>query len=230
MITAAPNEHKDKIASVRAAISDLTVAPRPLPGGDYMWDAHNKVVALEMKWSLSDLLASLSNNEEHGGPRLAVETRKLLDFADIPILLVPTLHRRGDGAIEGAFSNWQYASVKGILADIHLYGLIVDEWDGHMVDRLASWYYTLRKTEHHWIKQLGRPSFVPVDVVYHEDVWALSAYRGVGPELATKLLQEYGSVEDVLRVCREQPERLTELPKLGPKKVARLHEVANRRW
>lgn len=236
MLTITSNEHPKRIAEVRAAIRDSEVTKKPLPAGDVWFDAHGKLVIVEMKWSLSDLLASFQVKGEDSGPRLAVEVRKMIELADIPILLVPTLHRRADGGIEGAYSDWQYASAKGILCDVQLFGVIVDEWDGYMVDRLAQWYLTLRKTEHNWIRNRGRPTFVPIDTVYPRDIWALCAYEDVGPEVAKALLWEFGSVEDVLRAAREGPERLQKV-KTGekPRRLSRrvvdsLHEAATRRW
>jgi len=230
MLTITSNEHAKRIASVQRAIKDSEVSKKPLPAGDYWWDAHQKLVIVEMKWSLGDLLASFQVEGESGGPRLAVEVRKMLDLADIPILLLPTLHRRGDGGIEGAYSDWQYASAKGILADVALYGVIVDEWDGYLEERLASWYFTLQKEKHSWIRQRGRPVFLPIDVVHPHDVWALCAYEGIGPELAKALLWELGSVEDVLKAARLGPKNLMGVKGLGPKKAQALHEAACRRW
>jgi len=237
VLTITSNEHPKRVAAVRRAIQDSEVTKKPLPAGDYWFPAHQKLVILEMKWSLGDLLASFQVEGESGGPRLAVEVRKMLDLADIPILLVPTLHRRGDGGIEGAYSDWQYTSAKGILADVALYGVIVDEWDGYLEERLAQWYFTLQKEKHSWIRQRGRPTFLPIDVVHPHDVWALCAYEGIGPELAKALLWEIGSVEDVLRTAREQPKRLLQAKTSGkrPRRMSQrtadaLHEAACRRW
>lgn len=229
-MTATSNEDKKRLAQVRTAIPDMEVAKKPLPAGDYWWDAHGKLVIMEMKWSLSDLLASFRTEGEDGGPRLGVEVRKMVRMGDIPILLTPALRRRGDGGIEGAYSDWRYSSAKGILADIQLFGVVVDEWDGHLVDRLAQWYLTTRKKEHNWIRQRGRPSFVPINTLYPRDVWALCTYPDIGPETAKALLWEFHSVEDVLKTARKNPKALVKVKGVGPKTAERLHKDAARRW
>lgn len=230
MLIGTPNEHAEKLARVRRVVKEFSIVKKPLTAGDYMFDAHNKLVGIEVKWGLGDLLSSFQVVGEAGGPRLAVEVRKMLDVYDIPILVLPTLRRHGSGGIEGAYSDWRYDSAKGILADIQLYGVIVDEWDGHIEDRIAHWYYTLQKEEHGWIKSLGRPDFLTLDLNYREDVWMLSAIQDVGPATAELLLAEFGSVEDVLRIARMEPLTLQNVRGVGPATMGRLHEASKRRY
>jgi hypothetical protein len=217
MMQATSNEHPTKLARVRDLFrADLHVSAKPLPA-DYMFTAHGKVVAIEMKWSIGDLLDSLQVQGESSGPRLAVEVRKLLSIADVPILLVPQIRCRGDSVVlrdDGAPTGWKYASVKGILTDLMLYGCIVDEWSGDMAQRLAQWYYNLQDENHQWIRQQGRPHFISVDARYTAAVWCLCAFEGVGPVAAEKLLVKFGSVE---AISQEDLQSLQKVKGIGPK-------------
>ncbi len=221
VLKATSNEDPNKLARVRDLLKgEMQVAAKPLPA-DYLWEAHGKVVACEVKWSVGDLLSSLQTVGEAGGPRLAVEVRKLFAFADVPILLTPVLRNRGDGKVvlyetgrESKASGWDYNSVKGILADLALYGCIVDEWDGDIACRLAQWYYVSREPGHEWIRQRGRPEFISLDPAYTTAVWALCAFAGVGPEKADALLREFGSVASI---CNESCKSLQRCQGIGPK-------------
>lgn len=155
----------------------------------------------------------------------------MASVADIPILVMPQLQLRGDGKIlrdDGEPSGWQYNSVKGILADVALYGVIVDEWADDIAGRIAQWFYTLNQAEHDWIKQRGRPSFVSLDPVYSEAVWALSSFEGWGPEKAEAALAEFGCLADVIHWADIDASALLAVKGVGPKLTAHLHEVVTR--
>lgn len=235
MIQATSNEDSTKLARVKSLIPNLRVADKPLPA-DYVITGNGRLVAVEIKWSVSDLLSSLPKIGEHGGPRLAVQARKMLSFADFPILLIPQLRQRGDGKVLMGFggtgheekaSGWEYLQVKGILADLALYGIIVDEWDGDLARRLAQWYYALTSKGHGWIKQLGRPNFVALDSTYREAVWCLCSFRGIGPRAAEELLRTFGSVA---RVAELELEHLQSIKGFGPKTAGALYEGLHREW
>lgn len=230
MLQASPNEHRSKLGRVRDLLGgEMRTARKPLQA-DYVFAAHGKVVAVEVKWSVSDLLASLQVVGENSGPRLAVEARKMLAFADIPILLVPSLKERGDGKVEleaGRVSGWQYLSVKGILADIALYGCIVDEWCGDIARRLAQWYYTLTSPGHEWIRQRGRPEFITLDPAYGLAVWALCAFDGIGPVGAEALLETFGSVAGV---TKQSVTALQKVKGIGPRTAKSLHQGLHEEW
>ena len=230
MLQASPNEHHSKLGRVRDLMGgQMRTARKPLQA-DYVFAAHGKVVAVEVKWSISDLLASLQVVGEAGGPRLAVEVRKMLAFADIPILLIPVVERRGDGKVyllPDRVSGWEYTSVKGILADIALYGCIVDEWQGDIAQRLAQWYYTLTAEGHKWIKQRGRPEFITLDYAYKTAVWALAAFEGVGPVGAEALLETFGSVAGV---AGQSVTSLQKVKGIGPTTAKSLHSGLHEEW
>lgn len=211
-LLATPNEHATKLHRVRDRLGkELVMAKKPLPGGDYMFDAHGKIVAIEVKWSLGDLFESLKVVGENGGPRLAVEVRKMADFADIPFLLVPPLRSRGDGKVlrdDGEVSGWEYNSVKGILTDVQLAGVLVDEWDGDLAQRVAQLYYVISAREHGWIMQRGRPEFVALDPVYRQQVWALAACDHVGVVTAEALLAQFGTLRAVMSADKKALQRV----------------------
>ena len=203
----------------------------PLRGGDYWLSAHGQIIAFEMKWSLGDLLASFGVVGEHAGPRLVVEVNKMLETADVAIVMIPALRDRGDGVIDGAYSEWRYSSAKGILSTLSLYGVIVDEWDGDLAVRLGQWYYNIQKGEHHWAKQGGRPRVVTIDKRYAEAIWCLCSARGVGPEQAKRLLGQYGNVYEVLSaVKRDQGAVIRKVKGLKRTAVEALSALVTKDW
>lgn len=229
MIKATSDEDPGKIARVKDLLKGLVVSKKPLPA-DYVIAGNGKLVAIEVKWSIGDLLSSLGQVGEHGGPRLAVQGRRMLQFADISILLIPQLRDRGDGKVmlgKDRASGWDYLSVKGILSDLALYGIIVDEWDGDLARRLAQWYYALTSEGHSWIRQLGRPDFVSLDPLYREAVWCLCSFRGIGPKAAEGLLRDLGSVR---AVAEAEIGQLQSTPGIGPKMAKALREGMNQTW
>lgn len=230
-LTATNTEHSSKIDRVRQRVRDLEV--KHLKCCDYMFEAHGKVVGLEVKWSISDLLASLKVIGENGGPRLAVECRKMVEFVDIPWLIVPSLRDRGDGKLladdrgnQPVTTGWEYNSVKGILADLALYGLVVDEYDGDIAQRIAQLYYVISKKEHDWIKQRGRPEFITLDRQYRQSVWSLCAFDNWGVDSAQKALKKH-SVKELASMTTEQ---LQKLPGVGPKMAESLYRGLNAKW
>lgn len=227
--TASPNEHKTKLFRVRERVPEMVVAKKPLAAGDYCWLAHDKLVGVEMKWSLGDLTSSLKKEGEKTGTRLGIEVRKLTDVCDIGILIIPPLRDRGDGKLkydEGAPVNdmgWEYSAVKGILSSVALYGIIVDEWDGDLASRLAQWHFATTKREHAWIKQRGRPDFVSLDPTYSEAIWLLCSVYGWGPETAIEALSEFGTARAVVNAG---PEALMKRVKgVGSKMAQHFEEV-----
>lgn len=227
-LTATPNEHSTKLLRVRDRVKDMVVAKKPLAAGDYMFTAHEKVIGLEVKWSISDLTSSMVVKGEKTGTRLGIEVRKLVGTCDIPILITPPIRDRGDGMLVGddeRARGWQYNSVKGILADVALFGVLVDEWDGDIAQRIAQWYYVVSSKEHEWIKQRGRPEFISLDPVYTEAVWFICSAYGWGPEAAEKALAIFGSVRGVIN---QDPKTLQKIPGVGPVMATHMHDVVTR--
>lgn len=187
------------------------------------------MVAIEVKWGLGDLLQSFGVVGEHAGPRLAVEVNKMLEVCDVPILIVPTLKDRGDGVIADSYSQWRYASAKGILSSIALYGVLVDEWDGDIAQRIAQWWWVMQKEEHDWAKQGGRPRFIALDKTYVAAVWTLCSARGVGPETAKKLLGRLGTVGKVMEMAGKSPESLVQFG-ANKKAAGSLFDLVTKKW
>ena len=232
MLTATSNEHSVKLLRVKDRMhGEFKVAKKPLAGCDYMFEAHGKIVGLEVKWSLGDLLDSLKSiGGENSGPRLGVEVRRMLDWVDIPILITPPIRDRGDGIAlrdDGQPTGWQYSSIKGILADVALYGVIIDEWDGDIAQRIAQWYFVSRNAEHGWIAQRGRPGFISLDPLLPQSIWSLCAFDGVGPETAQALLDTGWSVQDV---ANADVKMLQTVKGIGPKTAKNLYDGFRRKW
>ena len=229
MLTATSNEHHSRLFRMKEKLgNELKVNKKPLAAGDYIMDAHGKLICFELKWSLGDLLDSCKTAGENGGPRLAIEVRKMLDFADIPILIVPALRARGDGKLWREDGNdvtgWDYASVKGILSSVQLYGVIVDEYDGYLYYRLAQWYYTLSNKSHSWIAQRGRPDFINLDPTVTEAIWALCSIDKVGVVTARALLKQFGSLRGVLNASSKDLQKVKDV---GPIVAASILRVGN---
>jgi hypothetical protein len=227
MLTGSSNEHGSKLLRVGNLLhGEFKTSAKPLPAGDYMFEARSKLVGIEVKWSIGDLLSSLQVQGENGGPRLAVEVRKLLALVDIPILIVPSIRTRGDGFVLADYgerdkTGWQYSSVMGILTDIQLYGCILDQYDGDIAVRLAQWYYSLRAPQHDWIRQMGRPEFMSLDTQYTSAVWALCAFPGIGPVAAEALLLEFGSIDVI---TQQSVGSIIKVKGVGPKTATSLWE------
>lgn len=68
---------------------------------------------------------------------------------------------------------------------------------------------------------------VPETEVGLQRYLASGIIRGVGPATAERLVEHFG--RDVLDVIETQPERLTEVPGIGPKKAAAIHRGFTRR-
>lgn len=228
-LTVTSNEHLGKIARVRDRVPDLQVSRKPLPAGDYCFDANGLLIGIEVKWSMSDLLDSLQVRGENGGPRLQVEVRKLIQVCDMAFLVTPPIRSRGDGKVlrdDGQVSGWEYNSVKGILTDCQMAGVLVDEWEGDIAQRIAQLYYVISQKEHGWIKQRGRPEFVSLNPNYTHAVWALCAFDHWGPVTAQEALKGR-SVADLAAMSEKN---LTKIAGVGPKGAKALYEGMHGRW
>lgn len=235
-LIATSNEDPRKLGRIRERLGPLLqVAPKPLSAGDYTFDAHGKTVGIEVKWSLGDLLDSLKVQGESTGTRLGIEVRKLVAQTDIPILLIPPLRARGDGMLLREYSNtsgsevtgWEYSSVKGILTDVALCGVIIDEWDGDMPQRLAQLYFVMSKQEHGWLAQRGRPEFITLDPTYRQAVWSLCSADKVGPETSKLLLAEFG---DLRTVMNQDEKALQRVKGVGPIVAKSIIKMATERF
>lgn len=228
-LTGSSNEHPTKLSRVRDRVREMEVSKKPLAAGDYMFMAHGRLIGIEVKWSIADLTQSMQQVGEKTGTRLGIEVRKLTTVCDIGILVVPPLRDRGDGKLQydpGAPVNdraWEYNSVKGIMSDCSLYGVIVDEWDGDIAQRIAQWYYVTCKESHDWIKQRGRPEFITLDPTYHEAVWMLCAAYGWGPEAAGAALKQYGSVRAVINAGAKELQKTVK--GVGPIMASHLEDI-----
>ena len=63
---------------------------------------------------------------------------------------------------------------------------------------------------------------IPVTIKGLKSYLASGAFSGIGPKMAEKLINHFG--EDILRIIKEEPQRLAEVPGVGKSKVASIVE------
>lgn len=208
-----------------------TVAIDHLDAGDYSFWPQGITAGIERK-TITDLLNSMASK------RLVAQVHKMVEQYELPILLRVGQFRRGhtsnleyhdpkhpEADKEGwVRSGWAWSSFQGIMFDIWLMGVIV--WDcpvpGSEPEDIAAIVHSLSKEEHKWIKERERPSVLALSKQYRNNIWALCAFSGIGPDIAKDLLKDR-SFADVVKLAADNP---TELygNGFGPKRANKLHE------
>lgn len=77
-------------------------------------------------------------------------------------------------------------------------------------------YWTLHPKHGHQFKALHLEKVLPATAVGLEKYLASGLIRGVGPVTAKRLVQTFGT--DIIRVIEQEPDRLLEVPLIGPRK------------
>jgi ERCC4-type nuclease len=214
------------------------VAVGRLHSADVQFFPHGLSVGIERS-TISDLLGKMSDR------RIVTQAHRLIEDYDLGILLREGSFRRGrsqhleyhdsrhpladkDGWVT---TGWAWTSWQGMQFDLWLLGLIV--WDcptlGEAASDIAVIVESLSKDEHRWIKERTRPDIKTADAQYRNNVWALSAFNGIGPEVAQSLLRGR-SFADVVALAANDPKALTSLKGFGPKRASSLHEEVSRKY
>ena len=217
----------------------LAVAVEHLHAGDYASFPHGLTLGIERS-TISDLLGKMSSS------RLVDQAWKMVDSYDIPILLREGAWRRGstqhleyhdprhpdaDSSSGWVTTGWAWSSFNGMMRDLGLMGILV--WDcpvlGGAPEEIATIVGSLAKDEHRWVRERQRPSVLTIDRQYRNDIWALCARDGIGPELAEGLLK-YGTYAEIISLAANAPKELTVVPGFGIKRAQKLHEEVTKKY
>ena len=230
-ITVLVDDREPVVISNRIANFGLQVGIAHLDSGDYAMYPHGLSVGIERK-TISNLLGSISTKQ------LVSQAHKLVATYDIPILLREGAWRCNAEKLEyhdphhpehdsegWVRSGWAWSSVNGMMFDLQLMGIMI--WDcpvlGNAANDIATIAHSLHKEEHGWIRERERPNVLSLSKQYRNNVWALCAFDGVGPEIAGRLLAGR-SFADVIRAAEVAPLTLTEVEGFGKKRAERLNE------
>lgn len=190
---------------------------------DFVWFANGLKCGIELKVG-SDLLGTIAEK------RLGSQVQGMLKELDFSLLLwtgkVQHIRANGKVSVNNQTTNWDYRAVMGILGDLHMLGMAVEQWDGDPVERVAAWYLNSQKEgKAQWLKQRSRPNVDHIAYTpYANAVHALSAFPSIGPVMAEVLLKQYGSVSKVVNAfVRGKPETVAEgIKGMGAKTARRL--------
>lgn len=179
-------------------ITAKLVPAKSLPA-DFVWFPHGKKFGIELKVG-TDLLGSLGSQG-----RLAGQVRQMVEGLDFGIILIhggfqmdPATGKLLVNMGKVIETNWQYRSVMGMLADVQMAGIYVEQWNGPgIVERIASWVINTCEGEHAWLKGRTRPSVMALAPSYNNAIWSLCSHDGIGPETAQAMLKWWGTVANV---------------------------------
>ncbi len=175
---------------------------------DFVWFANGLRCGIELKVG-GDLLSTIAEK------RLGGQVQGMLKKLDFCLLLWVgrVEHSRSTGklTLNKQTTNWEYRSVMGILGDLRMLGMAVEQYDGDAVERVAAWYINSQKEDKAgWLRQRSRPN---VDHLAYQPfanaVHALSAFPSIGPVMAETLLKTFGSVGEVMAAFSEDVEAST---------------------
>jgi ERCC4-type nuclease len=222
------------------------------PGSDYVWFPHQLKFAIERK-TVTNLLQSLKDRQ------LVEQAQRGTKEFDRYFLLIEGDYRRApsgkfqffyprhpearDGWVE---SGWAFDAVDGMLFDLGLLGVQVIRCDlFDSARRIAAAVLNTSSESHNFLRERQRPD-LPIAAqmggeLYSDAIWALCALPGCGPEVATALLHEYGTLYEVIDMLGQglMAVRTPKTPvadvkvngrKLGQKRADRLHEAVTKRF
>jgi hypothetical protein len=180
-------------------------------GSDYVWYPHTKTFAIERK-TITNFLQSLKDRQ------LVEQAQKGTRLFDRYFLLIEgDFREEADGhlafhapkhpeaGVDGwVYSGWLYASVEGMLVELALLGVTTLRCRMFQYDRrVAGVVLNTSRIDHQgFIRERMRPMLPPdmafASKLYTDAVWALCALDGCGPKVATALLNEYKSLDEVI--------------------------------
>lgn len=169
---------------------------------DFVWFANGLKCGIELKVG-SDLLGTIAEK------RLGGQVQGMLKELDFSLLLwVGRVdHNRATGklTLNKQTTNWDYRAVMGILGDLRMLGMAVEQYDGDATERVAAWYTNSQKEgKAKWLKERSRPNVDHLAYTpYANAVHSLSAFNGIGPVVAENLLKKYGTMSSVIAAATE---------------------------
>lgn len=232
------DDREPKYLADRLAQLGLAVGVSRLKFGDYAFWPHGLSVGIERK-TISDLLGSMSDK------RIVAQAHGMVEGYDLAILLREGSFRRSTRQTVQYFdvrhpeadkegwvqTGWAWSSFSGMMFDLWLLGLIV--WDCPVVGEaaldIATIVESLSKDEHRWIRERTRPDVMTADKQWRNNVWALCAFDGIGPETASDLLRGRTFAE-VVSAASVDPTSLMVIRGFGKVRARHLGEEVNRRY
>lgn len=207
---------KDRARELRQTfdLGAKLVPAKQIPA-DFVWFPHGKRYGIELKVG-TDLLGSLGSQGRLGG-----QVRQMVEGLDFGVILIhggfemdPATGKLlvNMGRSRVIETNWQYRSVMGMLADVQMAGVHVEQWNGPgIVERIAAWVINTCEGDHAWLKGRTRPSVMALAPSYNNAIWSLCSHTGIGPELAQALLRKHGpSVAEVYYAAMEAAGKVDE--------------------
>ncbi|KKN55486.1 hypothetical protein LCGC14_0581610 [marine sediment metagenome] len=208
--------------------------------GDYAFFAHGLTVLIELS-TVSDLLGKLTSK------RLVAQAHGLANTGDIAFIMVRGRYTEDAGQVAyqapkhpqadsngWVRSGWNWDSFQAIKADVMLLGIDFIDCPnaGDAAREIARLAVNLSKSEHKWLRQRTRPEVLTLDGEYKNAVWSLCAFDGIGPETATAMLEEYGSVLGIYIAATTLPAKdfCRTVDGLGPKRVKAFVEEITKKW
>ena len=220
-------------------------------GTDYVWWPHSQHWGIERK-TVSNLLSSLKDRQ------LVEQTHKGSAQFDRYIILIEGEYRRSAAGMVSYYSprdpradhaGWvesgmQFAALNGMLFDLQLIGqnVMVHTWPVlyDSPNAIAQIVRVTTAPSHAFISERQRPDLPAVAALggklYSDALWALMALPGCGPEVATALIKECGTLQKAVDVLAtdwpggwKRDHLLEDLKvngrRLGEKKAAKLREA-----
>ncbi len=208
-------------------------------GSDYVWYPRGQQWAIERK-TVNNLLGSLSDRQ------LVEQTHRGSEQFDRYIILIEgEFHRNARGLLEyGDFeSKWQYSSVFGMIFALTMVGTNVSviNWPV-MYDSpyaIANIVAASSNARTGFTSERQRPDLPPTAALggklYGDALWSLCALPGCGPEVATALLQEFGTLGKVVWALASSNGGIVADVKvngkrIGEKRAARLRDAVNTKF
>jgi ERCC4-type nuclease len=182
-----------------------------------------ELVLIERKSTEGDLYTSSAK-------RLQDQCLRLIEEADVPILLIdgPMYLGRGGVFRTGRYNTgWQFSSITHMLLTLQMRGLLIIyvPKQSYSPQEIINLYKYFQKTEHDSLLQSKLKPFPTTTkglTPKEEKLRVLMSLPSVGPELANRLLDVYGSVR---AVADSQEEGLASIPGLGHKTATKIKEA-----
>ena len=220
-------------------------------GTDYVWYPGTKKFGIERK-EITNLLGSLKDRQ------LVEQTQRGIKDYDRYFILIEGDYKEGpdgmlwfhsprypdadkDGWVK---SHWLYEAVEGMLVGLVILGASIIRCKRYdYAKKIAGIVAQTSSTSNGaFIRERMRPVLPAVTALasdgYSDAIWALCAIDGCGPEIASALIEEYGTLANVIRNLAEASPPGIKSPqtvlvngkKLGAKRAQRMIDVVNKNF